>query len=312
MFDMTDTTLDIVLGNLEREISSRLNKARDRFSVSYLEDSLKICSKLTKKIIPNILANEIIDVQAVYSRDWQKPTKINFFGEKVDAEILNRKTCAKWSPNAVEDAMNGHGVNIYDELIDTVSREIITDIDQDLLLSLRLSALKANSIDSIKYPTMILQNEPDCVGDKGASLPILINRQCNLISVRTNQSRDNSDWCIVNTYALKILEQQGGFCKKEDDRLSNVKLVGLLCNSIKVYYDEYASDATPILVGCKTETNSAAVFSPYYPAFCSGHIIDPMTFEPYYGFWKATGLYRTEKTWDYLAMVGFEHTSFSY
>jgi hypothetical protein len=72
---------------------------------------------------------------------------------------------------------------------------------------------------------------------------------------------------------------------------TNTKFVGTLNNTVRVFVDQYASDATPVLVGYKGEgeIDAAAFYCPYIPLMSSGTVLDPATFEPTVSFMTRYG-----------------------
>jgi hypothetical protein len=60
---------------------------------------------------------------------------------------------------------------------------------------------------------------------------------------------------------------------------------------MKVFVDQYANDATDVLVGYKGEgeMDAAAFYCPYIPLMSSGTVLDPATFEPTVSFMTRYG-----------------------
>ena len=164
---------------------------------------------------------------------------------------------------------------------------------------------------------------PTFVGDVHAALAILINRQANLIASRTRRGAGN--WVVVSPTALTILQSAttSAFARTTEgvfEAPTNTKYVGTLNNSMRVYVDQYASDATPVLVGYKgNEMDAAAFYCPYVPLTSSGVVIDPQTFEPVVSFLTRYGYIELSNTAsslgnaaDFLGLVGIDTSTLSF
>jgi hypothetical protein len=89
---------------------------------------------------------------------------------------------------------------------------------------------------------------------------------------------------------------------------------------MRVYCDQYAGDATPVLVGYKgNETDAAAFYCPYVPLTSTGVMIDPNTTEPVvsfmtrYGYKELTDTVETlGNAADYVGLVGINASSLSF
>ena len=132
------------------------------------------------------------------------------------------------------------------------------------------------------------------VGDQHAALAVLINRAANLIAARTRRGAGN--YVVVSPTMLTVLQSAttSAFARTTEGSFeapTNTKFVGTLNNTMKVFVDQYASDATPILVGYKGdgEMDAAAFYCPYIPLMSSGTVLDPSTFEPTVSFMTRYG-----------------------
>jgi hypothetical protein len=87
-----------------------------------------------------------------------------------------------------------------------------------------------------------------------------------------------------------------------------------------VYVDQYASDATPVLVGYKgNEMDAPAYYCPYVPLTSSGVIVDPQTFEPVVSFMTRYGYIELTNSAsslgnaaDYLGLVAIDTSSLTF
>jgi hypothetical protein len=234
-------------------------------------------------------------------------------------EAKTRKLSARYTFEAAQDAQSQQGIDIEAEIMAALAQEITAEIDQEILTSLRALPGAPSAIfkqDDVTGTTTF-------VGDVHAALAILINRQSNLIAQRTR--RGSGNWVVVSPTALTILQSAttSAFARTTEgvfEAPTNTKYVGTLNNSVKVYVDQYASDATPVLVGYKgNETDAAAFFCPYVPLTSSGVIIDPETFEPVVSFMTRYGYLELTNTAsslgnaaDYLGLVGIDTSSLTF
>jgi len=162
------------------------------------------------------------------------------------------------------------------------------------------------------------------VGDEHAALAVLINRQSNLIASRTRRGAGN--WTVVSPTALTILQSAttSAFARTTEgvfEAPTNTKFVGTLNSSMRVYVDQYANDATDILVGYKGpgEIDAAAYYCPYVPLTSSGVVIDPQTFEPVVSFMTRYGYIELTNSAtslgnaaDYLSLISLNTANLSF
>lgn len=228
-------------------------------------------------------------------------------------EAKSRKLSARWTFEAAQDAQAQQGIDIESEIMSALAQEITAEIDQEILGSLR--ALPGTPDASNTFNMGSVTGNPNFVGDVHAALAILINRQANLIAARTRRGAGN--WVVVSPTALTVLQSAttSAFARTTEgvfEAPTNTKFVGTLNNSLRVYVDQYAADATPVLVGYKgTEMDAAAFYCPYVPLTSSGVVIDPATMEPVVSFMTRYGYVELTNSAsslgnaaDYLGLVG--------
>lgn len=234
-------------------------------------------------------------------------------------EAKTRKLSARWTFEAAQDAQAQQGIDIEAEIMAALAQEITAEIDQEILVSLRaLPGAPTATFDQGN-----VTGTPTFVGDAHAALAILINRQANLIASRTRRGAGN--WVVVSPTALTILQSAttSAFARTTEgvfEAPTNTKFVGTLNNSMRVYVDQYASDATPVLVGYKgNEMDAAAFYCPYVPLTSSGVIIDPNTMEPVVSFMSRYGYVELSNSAnslgnaaDYLGLVGIDTSALSF
>jgi hypothetical protein len=206
---------------------------------------------------------------------------------KAPVEAKSRKLSARWTFEAAQDAQAQQGIDIEAEIMAALAQEITTEIDQEILASLRSLATVEES-----YDQSLVSGTATFVGDEHAALAIQINRVANKIAQRTRRGAGN--WAVVSNQALTILQSAttSAFARTTEGTFeapTNTKFVGTLNGAMRVYVDAYMpddSDANQVLIGYKgaSEADAAAFYCPYIPLMSSGVVLDPTTFEPVVGF----------------------------
>ena len=210
---------------------------------------------------------------------------------KQTVEAKTRRLSARWTFESAQDAEAMHGLDVEAEIMQALAQEIVVEIDQEIIGSLRTlagtgTALNFNGISTDYKPTY--------VGDRHALLAVEINRAANRIAARTRRGAGN--YIVVSPEALTILQSASTstFARTTEgsfDAPTNTKLAGTLNGSIKVFVDSYAADGTKVLVGYKgsSETDAPAFYCPYIPLMSTGPVMDPSTFEPVVSFMTRYG-----------------------
>jgi hypothetical protein len=252
--------------------------------------------------------------------EGQPGNRLNIQILKEVVEAKTRRLSARWTFEAAQDAQAQQGIDIEAEIMAALAQEITAEIDQEILNSLRVLPGAPTSI----FDQAAVSGTATFVGDELAALAILINRQANLIATRTRRGPGN--WVVLSPTALTILQSAttSAFARTTEgvfEAPTNTKFVGVLNNSMRVYVDAYASDATPVLVGYKGpgEIDAAAYYCPYVPLTSSGVVIDPQTFEPVVSFMTRYGYLELTNTAsslgnaaDYLGLVGINTATLSF
>jgi hypothetical protein len=209
---------------------------------------------------------------------------------KQTVEAKTRKLSARWTFEAAQDANSMHGLDVEAEIMQAFAQEITAEIDQEVLTSLRTLAGAATDT----YDQAAVSGQATFVGDQHAALAVLINRAANLIAARTRRGAGN--YVVVSPTMLTVLQSAttSAFARTTEgpfEAPTNTKFVGTLNNTVRVFVDQYASDATPVLVGYKGEgeIDAAAFYCPYIPLMSSGTVLDPATFEPTVSFMTRYG-----------------------
>ena len=355
--------METVLENTYRELKLMENATGGATSAGNVATLNKVILPVIRRVMPTVIANEIIGVQPLTSPVAQIHTlRVRYAdsfagvtagqealspydiaraysgngnagapkaeatatmegtaGKRLSVQILKevveaktRRLSARWTFEAAQDAQAQQGIDIEAEIMAALAQEITAEIDQEILTSLR--ALPG--APTVSFDQSGVTGTPTFVGDVHAALAVLINRQANLIASRTRRGAGN--WVVVSPTALTILQSAttSAFARTTEGTFeapTNTKFVGMLNNSMRVYVDQYASDATPVLVGYKGqgEVDAAAYYCPYVPLTSSGVVIDPNTFEPVVSFMTRYGYLELTNTAsslgnaaDYLGLVG--------
>jgi hypothetical protein len=209
---------------------------------------------------------------------------------KETIEAKTRRLSARWTFEAAQDAEAMHGIDVEAEIMAALAQEIVVEIDQEIIGSLRNLAGAGQALDFGGS----LTGTPTYIGDRHAILAIEINRAANRIASRTRRGAGN--YVVVSSEALTILQSAttSTFARTTEGNFeapTNTKFVGTLNGTIKVFVDNYAADGTKVLVGYKgaSETDAPAFYCPYIPLMSTGPVMDPATFEPVVSFMTRYG-----------------------
>jgi len=191
---------------------------------------------------------------------------------KQTVEAKTRRLSARWTFEAAQDAEAMHGLDVEAEIMQALAQEIVVEIDQEIIGSLRTLAGAGTTLD---FNANTITGTPTYVGDRHALLAIEINRAANRIAARTRRGAGN--YIVVSPEALTILQSASTstFARTTEGSFeapTNTKLAGTLNGTIKVFVDSYAADGTKVLVGYKgsSETDAPAFYCPYIPLMSTG------------------------------------------
>ena len=217
-----------------------------------------------------------------------KKMSIQILKETVEAKT--RRLSARWTFEAAQDAESMHGVDVEAEIMQALAQEIVVEIDQEIIGSLR--TLAGTGTNTLNFSS--LSGQSVFVGDRHAALAIEINRAANRIAARTRRGAGN--YVVVSPEALTILQSASTstFARTTEGSFeapTNTKFVGTLNGTVKVFVDNYAADGTDVLVGYKgsSETDAPAFYCPYVPLMSTGPVMDPASFEPVVSFMTRYG-----------------------
>jgi len=317
--------LNQVIENIQNQVHLSMQTSLSQSSIL-----LHSVLPLIRKILPNLFANELIGIQALANPKGYIKTLRKRIVTATDYSKLSPWDVAEYYKNPksytdilqhinkVTDVMLSEFVEtsiqkfekhwILDD-ISTLAKSISEFYDKDLIVRLRELAGK---------PTHYYKHDPYTgtamyVGDAYAPLPILINRQANLIAARTRIAAGNR--VIVSRYALNILQSETtcNFAKASEDRYTGEvwKYAGTLNNSMKVYVDLQAPDDADVLILLKHNEEAAPLIMATYNPLTTEVNIDPMTFEPVVNLLSENAFYKIEKrenlqgvAEDFIATIG--------
>lgn len=242
------------------------------------------------------------DATAVAEGAPGRKMSIQILKETVEAKT--RRLSARWTFEAAQDAEAMHGLDVEAEIMQALAQEIVVEIDQEILGSLRNLAGTGTTLDF-----SALSGQSVYVGDRHAALAIEINRSANRIAARTRRGAGN--YIVVSPEALTILQSASTstFARTTEGSFeapTNTKFVGTLNSTIRVFVDNYAADGTKVLVGYKgsSETDAPAFYCPYIPLMSTGPVMDPNTFEPVISFMTRYGYKELTNTASSLGNAG--------
>ena len=237
---------------------------------------------------------------------------------KETVEAKTRRLSARWTFEAAQDAEAMHGVDVEAEIMQALAQEIVVEIDQEIIGSLRTLAGTGTALD---FNALAAAYTPSYVGDRHALLAIEINRAANRIAARTRRGAGN--YIVVSPEALTILQSASTstFARTTEGSFEapvNTKFVGTLNGTMRIYVNTYASDDN-VLLGYKGqgEIDAAAFYCPYVPLMSSGVVVDPGTFEPVVSFMTRYGYVELNNTAsslgnaaDYVSKIALSNLSF--
>jgi hypothetical protein len=244
---------------------------------------LSIVAAVTRRIVPNLLANELVGMQAIsgvigqvtkLKVSYSDATPSNEIIEGVDYAQFNSsklkivlvKEVVEVKKHAFHSNTWVHGLEMNEgaaEIMSNIVLNCIFDLDTELLISLRNMA----GTPAVTYSSDQHNGNPTYVGDGFASLAIMINRQCNLIAARTRRGAGNR--LVVSPAALTILRSAttSSFCQPYEpvNTLSKFKYVGTLNSCCEIFLDPFAEPNVPVLVMYKGAVTDGPIFAPYLP-----------------------------------------------
>ena len=156
----------------------------------------------------------------------------------------SRKLSARMTMEAQQDLDKQWGIDLESELSGALSSEIISEIDNEILVD--LTAL-AGTVDSYDMNSSSFTGTPNYVGDRHAVLGVIISRVANEIARKTRRGAGN--FVVVSPVVATVLQSasrsvfapavQGSF-----ESPTGTRLIGTLNGTIKVYSYLYHDQGT--------------------------------------------------------------------
>lgn len=253
---------------------------------------------------PPALAAATTDGFAAGTADYE-----GFGGKSMRLSVLkqtitagSRKLQARWTMEAAQDISSQHGLDLESELTAALSAQIAHEIDNEILTDLLQLATTVSTYD-FAAPTAGFS--PNYLGDRYATLGILINKMANEIGAKTRRGPGN--WLVGGHLITSMLQSAAksvfapAVAGSFSDPTGN-KLVGTMNGQMKVYsYNWGLNDAwqlgsgagetnnaagstgEDILIGYKggsSELDSGYFYCPYIPLMSTGVVMDANTFMP--------------------------------
>ena len=284
-----------------------LNNFYNREKIEFQYDSSNVNRAILKKVLlpiirrisPSLIANDIIGIQAL-SKKTDKIT--NNKNQQVEIDSIGRACSARWTFEHAKDYQDNKQSMDEAIILSALAQVIIAETDQELISRLRKVASKK------EFETIDIRSED--VAYTTTSLIDRINQEVTRIKPNLNINSETGLWCIVSQSVLDIINKSSDFIEKKSmSYASSTKLVGIL-NNVNIYLDQYANQDCPILIGYKgSETDCAAIYSPFTLLVGDGVVIDPISYEPLLKFVTTYAIYEQDNINEYLGYIGIKDSS---
>jgi hypothetical protein len=314
-------SVKLLLKNLETRVEAAHELRRHNPDLAPIPPDQKLVdatAEITAYVFPRLIANHVVGVQPLAA----EKAMIAVLGYKqaengINLEITNQvlQACTKHLCMRID--LDAKTEEPFLEYLDEIKRDLIAELDYDLLRSLR--HLPPDPRDTFKVPFDISTEVAHAECDM---LACMIRRETAYVAHRTRRGRAN--FAVVSPVVLSLLDLTTGNQWKRDPEHalwetsvypSFVEYVGILEPGIKIFCDPYADDNTPIVTGYRGESavDAGYYWSPYVLANPMSLQVDPNTFESFYSFKTMHGhhcLNCTEKAGikghDYYGLIGID------
>lgn len=171
----------------------------------------------------------------------------------------SRKLQARWTMEAAQDMNSQHGLDLESELTAALSAQIAHEIDNEILTDL-LSL--ASTVATYDFSAPNTGFSPNYLGDRYATLGILVNKLANEIGAKTRRGPGN--W-LVGGHLITSMLQSGSksvFAPAISGSFSDPtgnKLVGTLNGQMKVYSYNWGLNDAFSLEGFDRDANGQIV-----------------------------------------------------
>lgn len=219
--------------------------------------------------------------------------------EKTLVEANTRALASEYTLEMAQDLKNVHGLDARAELIQMLSREIITEINREALRTVNFCAL-IGAQDDTTTPG-IFDLDIDSNGrwsvEKWKGLLFQLERERNAIAKSTRRGRGN--FVIMSSDAASALATAGALdyapaieANKNlqiDD--TGPSFAGLINGQVKCFIDPYATGGNYMTVGYKGQSpwDAGIVYAPYVPMQLV-NAVDPGTMTPKFAFKTRYGM----------------------
>jgi hypothetical protein len=203
------------------------------------------------------------------SLDDGLPT-VGFGLTKKMVEARTRKLAANWSPELAEDMMAMHGVNVEEEMMNTLSYEIGAEIDRQLLTTMVKAAITAGH-KSVWTP--VSADGLDQIG-RIATLLTHLTVAAQDIAIKTRRS--NANFVVASPKVTAVIQQltANRFVGNEKANLTTPKAgigaltkVGLINDGQQLLVRDTLAAGEYALLGLKGATvgDAGVIYCPYIP-----------------------------------------------
>lgn len=202
--------------------------------------------------------------------------------EKATVDAKTRKLRSRWSLEVAQDIENMHGLNLEDEMMNTLSYEVTAEIDRELLEKIR-------NLTSSKIQTASYEDDFDgrWESEKQRNMYNWIVRMSNKIAVNTRRGPGN--WLVADPGPCAAIEALSTFnthpiYSDVDTAQFGVAKIGTVEGRFSVYRDTF-HDKDEILVGYKglaSAYDTGVIYLPYIQLMLS-KTFDYNSFNPTIG-----------------------------
>ena len=203
---------------------------------------------------------------------------------KTAVEAKTRKLGSEWSPELAEDLQAMHGIDVENEMVDTVSYEIGAEIDRQIVTEMVKAAITGGSVTSW---SPVYADGLDQMG-RLATLLTQITIEANMIALKTR--RGNANFVITSPRVTALLEQMSlnkfvsmQNTSKEpsvpDTGVGAITKCGLINDGQQLLVRDAYAPGDYLIMGYKgtRPTDSGIIYCPYVPVQMS-KCLDPFTF----------------------------------
>lgn len=231
-------------------------------------------------------------------------------------EALSRKYKASWTFEAMQDIKAMHGVDVEQEIMRMVGREMAEETTREVLNDLIDCAEAAHSTGEVHTLPSLNDEYSVYIREDIKRLMIKFNQMANDIA-RTSRRGPGSFIvapptliALLQAYSpLKVVPPQEGPKSMSLPDMGTIVTQGtdgkdlpmydLYCSSYTSELVEGDNDAMVLMgyIGRNRATDTGYVFSPYIPVMSTGVVLNPTTFQPHVSLMTRYGkkLYKSDE-----------------